>query len=67
MKQVQAALRYVQVYKGVVPPGEFSGMVDELIAGPCIAVEVRQHGCLTARSQQQGGAGRVKHWLELAY
>lgn len=32
----------MQVYKGVVPPGEFSGMVDELVSGPCIAVEVRQ-------------------------
>lgn len=30
----------LQVYKGVVPPGEFSSMVDELVSGPCIAVEV---------------------------
>jgi hypothetical protein len=32
-----------QVYKGVVPPGEFSSMVDDLCSGPCIAVEVRAH------------------------
>jgi nucleoside-diphosphate kinase len=36
-----------QVYKGAVPPGEFVAMVDELVAGPCIAVEVaaRTGGC----------------------
>jgi hypothetical protein len=32
---------HCQVYRGVVPPGEFGAMVDELVAGPCIAVEVR--------------------------
>jgi nucleoside-diphosphate kinase len=31
---------FLEVYKGVVPPGEFSSMVDEMTAGPCIAVEV---------------------------
>lgn len=37
----QAAAEFLEVYKGVVPPGEFSAMVDELSAsGPCIAVEV---------------------------
>lgn len=36
-----AAAEFVEVYKGVVAPGEFSAMVDELVAGPCIAVEVR--------------------------
>ncbi|WIA11558.1 hypothetical protein OEZ85_011667 [Tetradesmus obliquus] len=35
-----AAAEFVEVYKGVVAPGEFSAMVDELVAGPCIAVEV---------------------------
>ena len=29
------------MYKGVVAPGQFSAMVDELIAGPCVVVEVR--------------------------
>ena len=32
---------FLEVYKGVVPPGELSSMVDEMTAGPCIAVEVR--------------------------
>jgi hypothetical protein len=30
----------LQVYKGVVAPGEFNAMVDELTSGPCIAIEV---------------------------
>jgi hypothetical protein len=29
-----------QVYKGVLSPGEFNLMVDELTSGPCIAFEV---------------------------
>lgn len=29
-----------QVYKGVLSPGEFNCMVDELTSGPCIAFEV---------------------------
>lgn len=29
-----------QVYKGVLSPGEFNAMADELISGPCIAFEV---------------------------
>lgn len=36
----QVAAEVLEVYKGVVPPGEFSTMVDELASGPCIAVEV---------------------------
>ena len=27
------ATEFLEVYKGVVPPGEFSGMLDELTAG----------------------------------
>lgn len=34
------AAEFLEVYKGVVAPGEFSGMVEELVAGPCMAVEV---------------------------
>jgi len=30
----------VQVYKGVLSPGEFNAMTDELTSGPCIAFEV---------------------------
>ena len=33
------AEEFYEVYKGVVP--EYSGMVDELTSGPCIAIEVR--------------------------
>jgi nucleoside-diphosphate kinase len=40
----QAAAEFLEVYKGVVPPGEFSAMVDELASGPCIAVEVSLDG-----------------------
>ncbi len=29
-----------QVYKGVLSPGEFNAMVDELTSGPCLAFEV---------------------------
>lgn len=35
-----AAAEFLEVYKGVVAPGEFTAMVDELVAGPSIAVEV---------------------------
>lgn len=52
----QAAAEFLEVYKGVVPPGEFSAMVDELASGPCIAVEVRSwrvDDC-TGSAQQEG-------------
>jgi hypothetical protein len=42
----------MQVYKGVVPPGEFSSMVDELVGGPCIAVEVSRHVSILQSCQQ---------------
>lgn len=35
-----AAAEFYEVYKGVLAPGEFNGMVDELAAGGCIALEV---------------------------
>ncbi|KAK9810340.1 hypothetical protein WJX72_009041 [[Myrmecia] bisecta] len=31
---------FYEVYRGVVPAGEYSGMVDELTSGPFIAIEV---------------------------
>eukprot|EP00891_Asterochloris_glomerata_P004550 jgi/Astpho2/4550/fgenesh1_pm.00067_%23_29_t len=34
------AAEFFEVYKGVVPPGEFSSMVAELTSGPFIAIEV---------------------------
>ena len=30
------ATEFLEVYKGVVPPGEFSGMLDELTSGTAI-------------------------------
>lgn len=33
-------LPQLQVYKGVLPLGEFNAMVDELTSAPCIAFEV---------------------------
>mmetsp|Transcript_21800 Transcript_21800/g.52094 ORF Transcript_21800/g.52094 Transcript_21800/m.52094 type:complete len:375 (-) Transcript_21800:558-1682(-) len=35
-----AAAEFYEVYKGVVHPGEFSSMVDELSRGPLIAFEI---------------------------
>jgi nucleoside-diphosphate kinase len=35
-----AAAEFLEVYKGVVAPGEFHAMVEELTSGPCIALEV---------------------------
>lgn len=32
---------FLEVYKGVLAMGEFAASVDEIIAGPCIAVELR--------------------------
>lgn len=34
------AAEFLEVYKGVVAPGEFTGMVDELTSGPCVAFEL---------------------------
>jgi nucleoside-diphosphate kinase len=45
-----AAAEFLEVYKGVVAPGEFSAMVDELVAGPCIAVEVKKQPVSSAMS-----------------
>lgn len=35
-----AAAEFLEVYKGVLPAGEFNAMIEELTSGPCIAVEV---------------------------
>mmetsp|Transcript_18010 Transcript_18010/g.32887 ORF Transcript_18010/g.32887 Transcript_18010/m.32887 type:complete len:383 (-) Transcript_18010:16-1164(-) len=35
-----ASAEFYEVYKGVLPAGEFNVMVEELISGPCIAIEV---------------------------
>lgn len=34
------ASEFYEVYKGVLAPGEYAAVVDELISGPCIALEV---------------------------
>mmetsp|Transcript_14303 Transcript_14303/g.38796 ORF Transcript_14303/g.38796 Transcript_14303/m.38796 type:complete len:381 (+) Transcript_14303:202-1344(+) len=34
------AAEFYEVYKGVLSPGEFSAITDELTSGPCIAFEV---------------------------
>eukprot|EP00775_Hariotina_reticulata_P006258 gene6258-6496_t len=51
-----AAAEFLEVYKGVVAPGEFSGMVDELVAGPCFAVEV---------ADKDGGGDPVEPFRQL--
>lgn len=33
-------LLVMQVYKGVLSPGEYNAMTEELTSGPCIAFEV---------------------------
>ena len=35
-----AAAEFLEVYKGVLVAGEFNSMVDEMVSGPCVAVEV---------------------------
>ncbi|KAG2483996.1 hypothetical protein HYH03_017163 [Edaphochlamys debaryana] len=35
-----AAAEFLEVYKGVLPAGEFNAMVEQLTSGPCIALEV---------------------------
>lgn len=35
-----AAAEFYEVYKGVLAPGEFNGMVEELASGACLAVEI---------------------------
>lgn len=35
-----AASEFLEVYKGVLPAGEFNALVEELTSGPCFAVEV---------------------------
>jgi len=40
------AEEFLEVYKGILP--EFSQLVDQLITGPCIALEVRQEGVVKA-------------------
>lgn len=34
------ASEFLEVYKGVVPPGEFGSMLDELTSGPFVAMEL---------------------------
>eukprot|EP00892_Ulva_mutabilis_P003864 jgi/Ulvmu1/184/UM001_0188.1 len=50
-----AAGEFYEVYRGVVPPSEFSNMVDELTSGPCLVAEVS--------SREQGSC--VEHWREV--
>lgn len=35
-----SAAEFLEVYKGVLAAGEFNAMVDELVSGPCIALEI---------------------------
>ena len=46
------AEEFLEVYKGVVP--EFSQMVDEMTAGPCVAMEVRQENAVQSFRQIVG-------------
>jgi nucleoside-diphosphate kinase len=38
-----SAAEFYEVYKGVLAPGEFHDMVEELTSGPCVAFEVADH------------------------
>ena len=46
------AAEFLEVYKGVLP--EFHGMVEELSAGPCIAMEVRSEHAVQALREVVG-------------
>lgn len=46
-----------QVYKGVLSPGEFNAMTDELTSGPSIAFEVADRDGADSVEQVRGGAG----------
>lgn len=35
----QCTSEFLEVYKGVLPPAEYSSMIEELSTGPCIAIE----------------------------
>ncbi|KAL6754216.1 nucleoside diphosphate kinase [Haematococcus lacustris] len=50
-----AAAEFYEVYKGVLSPGEFNAMVDELTSGPCLALEVAD----------RDGANPVEQFREL--
>ena len=39
------ATEFLEVYKGVVPPGEFSGMLDELTSGTCLLLAAECQQC----------------------
>ena len=43
MDKVQAE-EFFEIYKGVLP--EYSAMVDSIVCGPVIAMEVRQNDCV---------------------
>jgi len=44
---------FFELYKGVVP--EYSQMIDQVICGPCIALEVRQENAVVSLKQLCGG------------
>jgi len=48
----------LQVYKGVLSPGEFNAMTDELTSGPCIAFEVADRDGADSVEQVRLIAGR---------
>lgn len=48
------AENFTEVYKGVLNPQEYTGLVTELCAGPCIAIEVRAENCVQTLRQLCG-------------
>ena len=53
------AEEFYEVYKGVVH--EYSGMVGELTAGPCIAMEIRAKDAVPAFREMVGPSDPVSH------
>jgi len=43
---ISEAKNFCEVYKGVLENQEYSGMVNELASGSCIAIEVRAQNCV---------------------
>ena len=63
------ATEFLEVYKGVVPPGEFSGMLDELTSGASLrlsliadaAMLMQLAACYTKHITHQRACGFRQH------
>lgn len=66
------ATEFLEVYKGVVPPGEFSGMLDELTSGTnlvwlLIAQKAMRHADGSMPQSNPSNACCLEHSQEIPY